>query len=291
MIKNSIIRKLTAILTLLISAVWLLAAACSKEPITEGPPTEKGHGITMTTLASEVSLYIEITKRTDSIVIIDWGDGQGNKTYMPSCEYSYCYLNVSHSYSGTSEHHITIIGENIDHLDCMGDFMTTGNLLTALDVSRYPALKSLRCGGNPLTTLDVSNNTALETLFCAGNLLSTLDVSRNTALKELYCHFNQLTTLDVSSNTELTRLYCDYNKLTALDVSNNKALRFLHCHYNQLTSSALNDLFRTLPDKPVLQVKQGPYPDFHFTIYIHENPGTSDCDVSIASEKGWHVHW
>ena len=274
------------------AAAVLLTAACNKQQSEKEDPPEKSETgiITMTTQSSEVYFYLQFTSGTDNL-IIDWGDGEGNKTYATTSSYSdYCYLNVFHSYSGGSEHHITITGDNIEHLYCMGDIMTGGNLLTALDVSRYTALKELYCGGNPLTSLDVSRNTTLTHLNCAGNLLSTLDVSRNTALKELSCHYNQLTTLDVSRNTALTSLSCEYNPLTTLDVSNNTTIKFVYCHYNQLTASALNDLFRTLPEVPVSQTKQGPYPDSPFTIYIYENPGTSDCDISIAQEKGWRVY-
>ena len=268
-----------------VSAVLFLPSACTKEPPSDKPV------ITMTTLASEVSLYIGLKQGTESIVI-NWGDGKGSKTYETSCEYSdYCYFSVTYSYSSESEHHITIIGENIEYLKCTGSFLyAAGNQLTALDVSRNTALKKLVCGSSQLTTLDVSKNVALEYLELGGNQLTTLDVSNNVALEYLGCGYNQLTTLDVSKNRMLTHLNCSYNQLTTLDVSHNTELRFLYCQYNLLTASALNDLFRTMPKKSDLYAKHGRYPDFSYTIYIHENPGTNNCDVSIAQEKGWRVY-
>jgi hypothetical protein len=112
-----------------------------------------------------------------------------------------------------------------------------------------------------------------------------LDVSRNTSLVGLECNNNQLTTLDVNCNTALTDLRCYANQLTKLDVSNT-ALTRLRCQNDQLTTSALNELFRTLPEYHSL-TKKSPDPWFH--VYIYENPGASDCDVSIAEAKWWTV--
>ena len=63
------------------------------------------------------------------------------------------------------------------------------------------------------------------------------------------CSGIPLTSLDVSSYPELIFLYCSNTQLTALDVSNNTDLYYLSCSTNQLTDLALNDLFRTLPNK------------------------------------------
>ena len=179
----------------------------------------------------------------------------------------------------------------LEHLYCYE------NRLTNLDVSRNTALISLICNNNQLTSLDVGINTALRSLDCSANILTNLDVSRNKALNYLVCFFNSLTDLDVSKNIALTELYCHFNKLTTLDVSGAIALRYLYCwknqltdldvsgataldtlfcEYNQLTASALNELFKTLP------YNRG-------EICIDNNPGTQDCDRSIAEEKGWWV--
>jgi hypothetical protein len=148
--------------------------------------------------------------------------------------------------------------------------------LTALNVSGCKALTNLSCSNNQLTTLDVSGCTALTNLDCGGNQLTALDVSRCTALTNLSCSNNQLTALDVSGCTALTDLYCSSNKLTALDVSKCTALTNLYCSGNQLTTSALNSLFNSLP------IVRG---DSYISIY--DNPGSSDCDRSIAENKGW----
>jgi hypothetical protein len=151
------------------------------------------------------------------------------------------------------------------------------NQLTSLNVSKYTALRSLSCGGNPLTSLDVSKCTALISLNCGGNPLTSLDVSKCTALTYLYCDDNPLTSLDVSKCTALIDLSCCNNRLTSLDVSKCTKLTHLYCNSNQLTSSALNSLFNSLP------TQSSAY------IYIWENPGTSECDKTIAEKKGWSV--
>ena len=235
-------------------------------------------------------------------------------------------LRFSHGYTpdrphnSDYEHRITITG-NILGLNCEGIQLTaldvrgasdlrilrcSMNQLTTLDVSDCTEIRELYCHLNQLTTLDVSGCTALTVLWCycnqiaylnvsrntelwelgcGANQLTNLDVSRNTTLGILGCGANQLTTLDVSSNTNLRELACGYNQLATLDMSSNTALRYLYCYNNQLTTSALNDLFSSLRSTSSY-TKNLTYP---FSVWIHENPGTSDCDVSIAEKKGWIV--
>ena len=92
----------------------------------------------------------------------------------------------------------------------------------------------------------------------------------------VYC--SGITSLDVSKNTELTKLTINGCPITSLDVSKNTALTDLACVNNQLTSSALNDLFGTLHSNAGEK-----------KIHIFNNPGSSDCDRSIAERKGWKV--
>ena len=112
-----------------------------------------------------------------------------------------------------------------------------------------------------------------------GNQLTSLVGRDNTELNEFYCNGNhQLKTLDVSNNIKLTKLECSENQLTSLDVSNCAALKELYCSGNQLTASALDALFETLHSN------QGDK-----SINISNNPGTADCNRSIAEGKGWTV--
>ena len=94
----------------------------------------------------------------------------------------------------------------------------------------------------------------------------------------LNCNYLQLTSLDVSNNTALTELYLIDSQLTSLDVNENIALTWLNCANNQLTAAALDDLFGTLHNNST------PVKKF---IVIYGNPGTNDCNISIATDKGW----
>ena len=103
-------------------------------------------------------------------------------------------------------------------------------------------------------------------------------MSNNTKLEILDCGYNELASLDLSNNTMLEKLECHRNKLTSLDVSNCTVLSELFCRNNQLTSSALDALFETLNS-----CSENKYID------ISNNPGTKDCNKSIAENKGWLV--
>ena len=85
----------------------------------------------------------------------------------------------------------------------------------------------------------------------------------------------------MSKNTELTNLYCSDNQLENLDVSKNTKLVVFDCSDNQLDTDSLNDLFGTLHSNYISITKN---------IYIGSNPGTNDCDRSIAEDKGWTVN-
>ena len=122
----------------------------------------------------------------------------------------------------------------------------------------------------------------INILNCNNIQITNLDVSKNAALTQLYCASNQLKSLDLSNNTLLTTLECSNNQLTNLDMTNNTALSNLNCAFNLLSTDALNVLFGTLHN------------DYfgigNKTIYIGNNPGTAQCDQSIATSSFWVVH-
>jgi len=232
--------------------------------------SERKIQMTMTSLSEKVSISLVGT----GTATINWGDG----TESLICENIEDIDDYKHTYLDVFAHTITITGEKITGLK------TYKNQLTELDVSGNATLTELECWFNQLTTLDVSKNTALTWLDCSFNQLTALNVRKNTALEWLFCDNNQITELDVSKNTMLENLDCRDNQLTALDVSNNTALtgmagsdfEALNVSKNQFTAAALNALFMTMP---VLSSE----------IAIFENPGTDDCDESIAEAKGWNV--
>ena len=103
------------------------------------------------------------------------------------------------------------------------------------------------------------------------------------AMTNLECNNNLLTNLDVSNNPSLVLLECSNNLLTNLDVRNT-ALEKLYCQNNQLTTSALNTIFGMLNSNKLMVYIEGKQ------IYIQNNPGTNDCNRSIATDKGWAVY-
>ena len=76
---------------------------------------------------------------------------------------------------------------------------------------------------------------------------------------------------------ELEEIICEKHKLTILEINGCKALKYLVCIGNQLNSSALNAIFNSLPKST------------DGRILVFGNPGSSECDKSIATNKGWAV--
>lgn len=153
-----------------------------------------------------------------------------------------------------------------------------GNPLTSLNVSKHTTIQTIDCGGGQLSSLNVSGCTALCLLDCRKNQLTSLNISGCTTLKQLYCHYNQLTSLNVSRYTELTTLCCRDNYLTSLNIAECTALNRLDLCNNRLKTKTLNTIFENLPTA-----------EFYNTIFIANNPGSEDCDKTIATEKLWRV--
>ncbi|MBQ5986775.1 MAG: hypothetical protein IJL59_05885, partial [Clostridia bacterium] len=175
------------------------------------------------------------------------------------------FPNLTHLYCGQRWDEFETISNYLTELDLSHNtklvcLSLENNLLTALDVSMLPALKSLACGNNPrLTTLTVGSHAKLHYLSCKNAALTALDVSGCTGLTELDCSFNplrsltltpsleqlncsscSLTELDVSVLPQLTWLDCAQNQLTTLDVFSNAALKTLCVNGNALTEVNLS---------------------------------------------------
>jgi hypothetical protein len=178
----------------------------------------------------------------------------------------YCYDNLLTSLS------VNACAELVE-LNC------SNNQMRSLNLQGCTALKELNCKINRLISLDVTDNTELTSLSCDINRITNLDVSNNRELTLLSCEFNRLTNLDISNNTRLVSLSCADNDLRELDASHNTALQSLSCQSNALSGSEIDKMFGTL-HSAVLPGK---------IVYIGYNPGTDDCDYSIATDKGWEV--
>ena len=92
----------------------------------------------------------------------------------------------------------------------------------------------------------------------------------------------------VTIKGKIKYLNCEDNNLTSLDVSGCTALTYLNCEDNKLTSSALNQIFRDLPQGKTWTEGHGRTEQS--SIIIYDNPGSNTCDKSIAENKGWEVN-
>jgi len=166
------------------------------------------------------------------------------------------------------------------------------NYLTgATTMTLYGDVDRLNCSnnGNRLTAVDISYNTALSVLWCSNNRITSLNTGNNTTLAELYCEKNNLKNLDISRNTGLKVLDCSDNSLTSLDLSNNKSLEELLCYKNAFTTSALDNLYCTLPD-----YKMGADAGNIFPLYNSEDTGSAAVLASNgnnATAKNWAIQY
>ncbi len=253
-------------------------SACSdddKDPLKEEEEGKEGV-ITMTTEETDIDLYVATFNEGD-IITIDWGDGNVEE-FKSIRIYGYWDGQWYEDDNGYTESEIHYVISNTDDYYDRYRISHEYPNSKSYTITIKGNIKSLYSMRNNLTSLDVSKNTALTELNCSINNLTSLDVSKNTKLTLLSCYDNNLTSLDVSKNTALKFLCCDDNNLTSLDVSKNTKLTLLYCNSNNFSASALNQIFRDLP-----QVTSG-------TIYMSGNPGTETCDKSIAENKGWKVY-
>ena len=166
------------------------------------------------------------------------------------------------------------------------------NYLTgATTMTLYGDVDRLNCSnnGSRLTAVDISYNTALSVLWCSNNRITSLNTGNNTTLAELYCEKNNLKNLDISRNTGLKVLDCSDNSLTSLDLSNNKSLEELLCYKNAFTTSALDNLYCTLPD-----YKMGADAGNIFPLYNSEDTGSAAVLASNgnnATAKNWAIQY
>ena len=175
---------------------------------------------------------------------------------------------------GSSEKHVFQDGENEKHT-----FSKSINDPPCIRV--FGEVISLSTPG--MYELDITNCPSLEYLSCTParsdwGYLKQIDLSKNTQIKTLLLYSNRISSIDVSNLKLLETLVCSSNLLTELDLSQNPLLKDVACMTNKLSSTGLDNLFHSLHEY-----------EFQKTVYIVENPGSKDCDTSIATKKGWTV--
>ena len=178
------------------------------------------------------------------------------------------------------------------------------NMLTSLDVSGNPYLRTLYCSNNQINTLSLAENLDLRTLDCSDNCLTHLDVTNNTYLGLLQCDKNHLEELDVTHNLQLSQLYCEYNQLTSINVTNHNKMMILNCNDNLLTALDLtgcNELFQLYFYNNQINglamdnlVNSLPDDSYGYMVVVdldneaEQNSMTKD-QVAVARAKGWSV--
>ena len=137
---------------------------------------------------------------------------------------------------------------------------------------------------NDVRSINITQNSTLSELRISRNPIENIDVSGCLGLKLLEVSVCDLKSLDLSKNLLLRTLLCEHNSLNNLCLKNNTQLELVRVNSNDFDSSALNKLFYSLHENP--------HPYYYFTknILVSNNPGSSACDPSIATKKGWIVH-
>jgi len=246
-------------------------------------------------------------------IFIDWGDDTPEeKMLLYDTEVKY-----SHNYKNDELHYIIIFSDyEITELICCNAELTSldvnycawlkevncsDNLINSIDVSKNIELINLTCNNNQLTNIVLGENFELRSLYCNNNQLRELSTSGCRALEVLECNDNPLTSLDVSAcgrlhhimcnNTQLTNMNLsgcsslslmtvNDNQLTAIDASDCNELKSINCQNNQLSETAMNSFFETLHHQKMINK----------TLAIQGNPGSDQCDKTIATNKFWHFY-
>ncbi|CAM3313133.1 hypothetical protein FLLO111716_02995 [Flavobacterium longum] len=106
-----------------------------------------------------------------------------------------------------------LLNDQLEILNC------SWGILSTLDISHCPNLKSISCQNNNIEVLDASSLTQLVDLRCSNNQIAVLDISNSPLLQTLECSNNMISELDVSGKSFLNWLYCDGNQITSLDLT------------------------------------------------------------------------
>ncbi|MCL2511288.1 MAG: hypothetical protein FWF09_04480 [Bacteroidales bacterium] len=256
--------------------VIVLSAGCngsSNESSSNSAKSGKSKNEPGITITLQAEGEVGFKLNGEGTAVIDWGDGSP----VESVEIRNISLkqNAQHTYAQASEYTIRVTGENIKDFLC--DKLAISNL-----VVNVPTLEKLICRGSEITSLDMSNCPQLRILVLEYNeKLNSLNISKNSELSTMECcGSKQITGLDLSKNPALGYFKCWGNKITSLDLSKNTKLVEAYCGINEMSADALNALLKSLHDNDVNAKK---------IISIADNPGTDDCDKSIAENKGWIV--
>lgn len=149
----------------------------------------------------------------------------------------------------------------------------------SVDVSGLRSLTQLDLSSNSdLTSLNISGITTLTEIHLTETGLASLTLQDLPDLTVLNTGgISSLESLSVSNCPQVATLNVWGSSLSSLSISNMPALATVDVTSGSCSDAELDAIFTALPT-----VSSG-------TIYVGGNPGSDDCDPSIAEAKGWTV--
>ena len=130
------------------------------------------------------------------------------------------------------------------------------NMLSEIDLSKYPALTTFICNHNRMEKIDLKSNPdlkvlkafyqgltsisirtcpALETLDISGTMVESLDLRQNKELKDLNVSMSKITDLSLGKTTKLETLNISKCAFESIDISANTALKHFECAGNTIS--------------------------------------------------------
>jgi len=197
-----------------------------------------------------------------------------NNAVTGSAEYTPQFLGIGNNMTTDAPMDIIELDFGTEAPDGNYDFTKCKNL-SYLDLSN--AL------GGP-TSVNLSNLTNIEYINCSSPQLSSINLTNTTGINECQLNYTNLTTvafespnvnnLTISNNANLTSIYA--NGVTG--IASQKVV-YIYINDNNLDEIALNNFFESLGVRATLVGG----------INISNNPGTSTCNVTIATNKNWDI--
>lgn len=234
-----------------------------------------------------------------------WVDINGNGRKDDTEQLNYSSEEQLYYYDGTVDSQtITIYGD-------ITKFVSIRQLISEINVSECPHLRTLGLYANAIESLDLSSNKELVNIDCnecgvkklilpetstlrlldcqSNNAIESIDISKNPSLESLLCQNTSIKNIDTSNNPKLKMFLSDGSKLERLDLSNNQELECLGISRNKFDAEALDNIFQQLPDVSGKTESNTavPWPKMVRMLRLNNNPGESSCNKSFAEDKGW----
>ncbi len=176
--------------------------------------------ITITFADSLLNKQVRLGIYTTGEFQIQWGDGE--KETGTSTSY----------YSGTlTKPYVHIYGDNVYRL--------LGNNcgITAIDVTKAPALRLLQLDGNNIETIDLRNNPKCTGIYIEGSGVKNLYLDGANAMKVISAADNHITTpLDLTAMSDLSKVVITGSQVPSLKLPKTSTLLDVECAGNELTS-------------------------------------------------------